>query len=133
MQCTGSNRLWPVQIPLDALPEGTELDANGNIMCLALRDARANYSGQPSAGGGQFEGEDALGLLGGDMVRHLQSGDVQGEAEKKRKKLHKALRQIEELKAKRAQGVELEKTQESKINREAELLAELQALEEAAD
>ena len=43
-----------------------------------------------------------LGLLGGDMVRQLQSADGAGEKEKKLKKVQKALRQIDELKAKQA-------------------------------
>jgi len=78
-----------------------------------------------------MEGDDAmLGMLGGDFVRQLGGGgDAIGEIEKRKKKLHKALRQIEELKAKRAQGLTLEKTQESKIEREAELLAELSGLD----
>ena len=36
-------------------------------------------------------------------------------ADKKRKKLQKALRQIDDLKAKKAQGVALEKTQEARV------------------
>ena len=56
--------------------------------------------------------------------------DGAGEAEKKKKKLQKAIRQIEELKEKRDSGAQLEKTQESKIEREGELRAELAALTE---
>ena len=41
----------------------------------------------------------------------------------------RALRQIGELKEKLAAGVKLEKTQEGKISREAELLAELAELD----
>jgi len=74
-----------------------------------------------------------LGLLGGDMVRQLQSTDGVGEKEKKMKKLQKALRQIEDLKAKQAQGITLEKTQEGKIVREDELRAELTELMMQAD
>ena len=39
-----------------------------------------------------------------------------------------ALRQIEELRMKQAQGLPLEKTQEGKIEREGDLRAELEAL-----
>ena len=80
-----------------------------------------------------MDGDDmGLGLLGGDMVRQLQSGDGAGEADKKRKKLQKALSQIESLKLKKEQGGTLEKTQEEKIAREEDLLAELAALEREA-
>ena len=48
------------------------------------------------------------------MVRQLQSVDAQSESEKKRKKLQKALRQIDDLKEKEQQGVKLEKTQQGK-------------------
>ena len=61
------------------------------------------------------------------MVRQLQSVDAQSESEKKRKKLQKALRQIDDLKEKEQQGVKLEKTQQGKIAREEELRAELVA------
>jgi uncharacterized protein with WD repeat len=82
----------------------------------------------------QYEGDDmGLGLLGGDMVRQLQSADGVSEREKKLKKLQKALRQIDELKAKRAAGTALEKTQEGKIEREEELKAELAELMAQAD
>ena len=81
-----------------------------------------------------MEGDDlGLGLLGGDMVRQLQSADVVGEKEKKIKKLQKALRQIEELKMKAASGVSLEKTQQEKIVREEELRRELDELRLQAD
>ena len=43
------------------------------------------------------------------------------------------LRQIEELKVKQASGATLEKTQEGKIEREAELRAELAELMAQAD
>mmetsp|Transcript_23344 Transcript_23344/g.50366 ORF Transcript_23344/g.50366 Transcript_23344/m.50366 type:complete len:443 (-) Transcript_23344:377-1705(-) len=130
VRVTGSNRLWQVELPLDSLPDGTELDQSGAIMCEAMRE-RPAYT-QQHAGAPLMEGDEmGLGLLGGDMVRQLQSGDGQGEADKKRKKLQKALRQIEELKAKKAQGGALEKTQEGKIAREAELITELAALDEA--
>jgi len=76
-----------------------------------------------------FDGDDmGLGLLGGDMVRQLQSADSVGEKEKKFRKLQKALRQIEELKTKQAAGVVLEKTQMGKIEREEELRTELEEL-----
>ena len=68
------------------------------------------------------------------MVRQLQSVDAQSESEKKRKKLQKALRQIDDLKEKEQQGVKLEKTQQGKIAREEELRAELEAVnKESAD
>ena len=51
-------------------------------------------------------------------------------ASRKKKKLLKALRDIEKLKAKRAEGRPLEKTQEDKIEREGELLDELRRMEE---
>ena len=52
-----------------------------------------------------LEGDDmGLGLLGGDMVRQLQSADGAGEKEKKLKKVQKALRQIDDLKAKQVGG-----------------------------
>ena len=44
-----------------------------------------------------------------------------------------ALRDIEKLKAKRAEGRPLEKTQEDKIEREGELLDELRRMEEEGD
>ena len=115
------------------MPEGTEVDAHGNLICTAMRDKPPLY--QPgSAASLNMEGDDlGLGLLGGDMVRQLQSTDGVGEKEKKMKKLQKALRQIEELKAKQAQGVALEKTQEGKIEREEELRAELSELMMQAD
>ena len=51
-----------------------------------------------------------------------------------RSPLHsQALRQIEDLKAKQAQGITLEKTQEGKIVREDELRAELTELMMQAD
>ena len=85
---------------------------------------------QPIRIGDQVGG---LGLLGGDMVRQLQSADGAGEKEKKLKKVQKALRQIDELKAKRSAGATLEKTQEGKIEREEELKAELAELMAQAD
>ena len=128
VRTAGSNRQWTVQLPLDALPDGTEVDGNGNLICLATRDRPPLY--QPGSAAPLLDGDDmGLGLLGGDMVRQLASVDSQSEAEKKRKKLQKALRQIEELKAKQAAGGELEKTQEGKIARESELRAELEALD----
>lgn len=131
----GSNRLWRVQLPLDCLPEGYEVDGEGNVMSVGLVEFNAhqrNNAPQHGVGsGGVMDADDmGLGLLGDDMVRQLQDGDVQGEAEKKRKKLTKALRQISDLKTKKAQGVALEKTQEEKIAREAELVAELGQLDE---
>ena len=94
-----------------------------------MRDRPPLY--QPGSCAPLVEGDDmGLGLLGGDMVRQLQSVDTQSETEKKRKKLQKALRQIDELKEKMAAGVRLEKTQETKITREDELRAELAALHE---
>ena len=129
VRTSGSNKLWQVRIPLDALPDGTEVDGNGNLVCLAMRDRPPLY--QPGSCAPLVEGDDmGLGLLGGDMVRQLQSVDTQSETEKKRKKLQKALRQIDELKEKMAAGVRLEKTQETKITREDELRAELAALHE---
>ena len=130
VRTAGYNRLWQVQIPLDALPDGTEVDMDGNLVCTALRDKPPLYqpgSAAPLVG----EGDDmGLGLLGGDMVRTMMgSADSQmGEKEKKMKKLHKALRQIDELKAKQESGVQLEKTQEGKIEREEQLRAELAEL-----
>ena len=53
----------------------------------------------------------------------------EGEKEKKMKKLQKVLRQIDELKAKQESGVQLEKTQEGKMEREEQLRAELAELE----
>jgi len=133
VRTSGSNKLWQVQIPLDALPDGTEVDGNGNLICLATRDRPPLY--QPGSCAPLLDGDDmGLGLLGGDMVRQLQSVDAQSESEKKRKKLQKALRQIDDLKEKEQQGVKLEKTQQGKIAREEELRAELEALnKEAAD
>jgi len=133
VRTSGSNKLWQVQIPLDALPDGTEVDGNGNLVCLATRDRPPLY--QPGSCAPLLDGDDmGLGLLGGDMVRQLQSVDAQSESEKKRKKLQKALRQIDDLKEKELQGVKLEKTQQGKIAREEELRAELEALnKEAAD
>ena len=134
VRTSGSNRLWPVQIPVDALPEGNEADANGNLICTALRDKPPLYQPGSAAQMG-LEGTDdmGLGLLGGDMVRQLQSADGVNEKEKKMRKLQKALRAIEELKAKQAQGVLLEKTQEGKIEREEELRNELNELMHQAD
>lgn len=127
VRVNGSNRLWQVELPLDCLPDGSEFDSNGNLMCVAMRD-RPTYV-QQQAGAPLMDGDDmGLGLLGGDMVRQLQSGDGPGELDKKKKKLQKALTQIESLKQKKAQGIVLEKTQEGKIAREEELLAELDAL-----
>jgi len=62
------------------------------------------------------------------MVRQLQSADELGEKEKKAKKLDKALRQIEELKLRQAKGIQLERTQQEKIEREDVLRAELAIL-----
>ena len=129
VRTAGSNKLWSVQIPVDALPDGTEVDHTGQLICTALRDNPPLY--QPgSAAGLMGEGDDmGLGILGGDMARSLlQSADGAGEKEKKLKKLQKALRQIEELKMKQAGGVVLEKTQEGKIEREEQLRAELAEL-----
>ena len=127
VRTSGSNKLWQVQLPLDALPDGTEVDGSGNLVCTATRDKPPLY--QPGSVAPTFEGDDlGLGLLGGDMVRQLQSADGMGEKEKKLKKLQKALRQIEELKQKQARGFPLEKTQEGKIEREEELRAELNHL-----
>ena len=74
-----------------------------------------------------------LGLLGAEIARQLQSADGMGEKEKKVKKLQKALRQIDELKARQAAGAPLEKTQLGKIQREDELRAELEGLMVEAD
>jgi len=130
VRCAGSNRLWQVQIPLDALPDGTEVDpATGQLICTSQRDQPPLY--QPgSAAAFMGEGDDlGLGLLGGDMVRTMMgSADGVGEKEKKMKKLQKALRQIDELKAKQEQGLTLEKTQQGKIEREEQLRAELAEL-----
>lgn len=123
--------LQQVQIPLDALPEGSEMDANGNLLPLSSRDRPPLY--QPGSCANLIDGDDmGLGLLGGDMVRQLQSADGAGEKEKRLKKLQKvnfcpacnpspsvfsnlicnqALRQIGELKEKQAAGAVLEKTQ----------------------
>lgn len=133
VRTTGSNKLWQVQIPLDALPDGTEVDGSGNLICLATRDRPPLY--QPGSCAPLLDGDDmGLGLLGGDMVRQLQSENAQSESEKKRKKLQKALRQIDDLKEKAQQGAKLEKTQQGKIEREHELRAELETLnKQAAD
>lgn len=97
-----------VQIPLAALPDGSEINANGQLLCVSSRDLPPLY--QPGSGANLIDGDDmGLGLLGGDMVRQLQSEG--SEKDKKLKKLQKALRQIEDLKAKQAAGTVLEKTQ----------------------
>ena len=81
-----------------------------------------------------MEGDDlGLGLLGDEMLGVLTSSDGKGESEKKLKKLLKAVRQIEELKAKRDGGADLEKTQLEKIEKEADLKAELAALQAKMD
>lgn len=133
VRTSGSNRLWQAQIPVDALPEGTEVDAHGKVVSSYLRDQPPLY--QPGTAAPHYEGDDlGLGLLGGDMVRQLQSAEPgPSEREKKVKKLQKALRQIDELKAKQAAGVVLEKTQEGKIEREADLRKELEAIMEETD
>ena len=133
VRAAGSNKLWHTQIPVDALPDGTEVDGNGQLINVAVRDRAPLY--QPGSAAPLIDGDDmGLGLLGGDMVRQLQSADNGlGEKEKKMKKLQKALRQIEELKAKAASGVNLEKTQQGKIEREAELLAEFEELRQEVD
>jgi len=133
VRLNGSNRLWQIQLPLDSLPDGSEIDHNGHLMCAGLRQPPAYVHQQ--VGAPLMDGDDmGLGLLGGDMVRQLQSGDGAGEADKKKKKLQKALSQIESLKMKKEGGGTLEKTQEEKIAREEELLAELAALDiEAPD
>ena len=43
VRTAGSNRLWQVQLPIDALPDGTEVDANGNLMCVSSRDRPPLY------------------------------------------------------------------------------------------
>lgn len=133
VRATGSNKLWEVVLPHDALPKETEFDQNGRVAYVptATNLDRSPYGMGAGGAAGGMEGDDAmLGMLGGDFVRQLGGGgDTVGELEKRKKKLHKALRQIEELKMKRAEGNSLEKTQESKIEREEELLAELAALE----
>ena len=122
----GSNKLWHQPIPVDALPEGTRVDSRGNLVSSEgdLPSANRASNDTPLAMGDDL----ALGLLGGDVVRQRQ--DEAGETEKKRKKLDKALREIEALKLRQAQGMRLERTQEGKIERETELrcaLAELLA------
>jgi len=130
VRTAGSNKLWQVQIPVDALPDGTDVDpVSGMLICTTSRDMPPLY--QPGSGAALVgEGDDmGLGLLGGDMVRTMMgSADGVGEKEKKMKKLQKALRQIDEIKAKQARGVALEKTQQGKIEREEALRAELQEL-----
>ena len=128
VRCPGSNRLWEVQLPVDALPDGSEVDAGGRLIVTWRRDQPPLYKPGSAANQYDYGDEMGLGLLGGDMVRQLQSTDGPGEKEKKMKKLQKALRQIDDLKAKQAQGATLEKTQEGKIEREEELRAELEAL-----
>lgn len=131
VRATGSNKLWEVVLPMDALPKGTELGAEGDVLYVPT-STNVDRSPYGMGGGGSAGGLDheMLGMLGGDFVRQLGGGnDAAGESEKKKKKLLKALRQIEQLKEKRAAGEMLEKTQEGKIEREAELLAELGALE----
>ena len=132
VRVNGSNRLWQAALPVDALPDGTEIDESGQIIryTLSAISGASESSGGCQSGGQLMDGDElGLGLLGGDMVRQLQSGDGQGDDDKKRKKLQKALRQIDELKAKMNAGEKLEKTQEGKIGREGELLIELAALE----
>ena len=132
IRTTGSNRLWQVQVPVEALPEGTEVDPSGRLVCASLRDKPPLY--QPGSAAPQYEGDDmGLGLLGAEIARQLQSADGMGEKEKKVKKLQKALRQIDELKARQAAGAPLEKTQLGKIQREDELRAELEGLMVEAD
>ena len=64
VRTSGSNKLWQVQIPLDALPDGTEVDGNGNLICLATRDRPPLY--QPGSCAPLLDGDDmGLGLLGG--------------------------------------------------------------------
>ena len=71
IRTSGSNKLWHAQIPLDALPDGTEVDGHGQLICVATRDAPPRY--QPGSAAPLVEGDDlGLGLLGGDMVRQLQ-------------------------------------------------------------
>ena len=133
VRASGSTQLWTNQIPLDALPDGTEVDANGNLILAPLRNKPPLY--QPGGASLDMEGDLGLGLLGGDMVRQLGAAADGGasEKDKKLKKLQKALRQIEELKLKQSQGIALEKTQEGKIEREEELRAELEELRKEED
>ena len=101
-------------------------------MSTNLRERPPLY--KPGSAAPAGDGDDmGLGLLGGDFARTLHHGDGGGEWEKKKKKLQKALRDIEKLKAKRAEGRPLEKTQEDKIEREGELLDELRRMEEEGD
>ena len=115
------------------MPDGTEVDANGNLILAPLRNKPPLY--QPGGASLDMEGDLGLGLLGGDMVRQLGAAADGGasEKDKKLKKLQKALRQIEELKLKQSQGIALEKTQEGKIEREEELRAELEELRKEED
>ena len=132
VRTSGSNRLWHVQLPLDCLPDGTEVDGAGHLVSTNLRERPPLY--KPGSAAPAGDGDDmGLGLLGGDFARTLHHGDGGGEWEKKKKKLQKALRDIEKLKAKRAEGRPLEKTQEDKIEREGELLDELRRMEEEGD
>ena len=98
MRTSGSNRLWHVQLPLDCLPDGTEVDGAGHLVSTNLRERPPLY--KPGSAAPAGDGDDmGLGLLGGDFARTLHHGDGGGEWEKKKKKLQKALRDIEKLKA----------------------------------
>ncbi len=75
VRTSGSNRLWHVQLPIDCLPEGTELDAQGKVMCAYPKDRPPLYQPGTHAhvNANVLDGDEQLaaGLLGGDMVRAL--------------------------------------------------------------
>ena len=136
IRASGSNKLWHAPIPVDALPEDITVDSNGSLVCRSTNQRdRPPPTCHGDAAAPLVMGDDlGLDLLGGDMVQELQATDEGGlrESERRRKKLQKALREIEALKLRQAQGMQLERTQVSKIEREAELRAtsaELQHIE----
>lgn len=130
VRTSGSNRVWNVQVPLDALPDGTELGSQGELVCAAARDVAPRYQPGSCAQSVDMAGDDlGLGLLGDEMLGALTEDSGKGEDEKKLKKLQKAIRAIEELKAKLAGGTTLEKTQLEKIEKEDVTRAELAELQ----
>ena len=44
VRTSGSNKLWHAQIPVDALPDGTDVD-NGNLMCNTSQDMTPTIPG----------------------------------------------------------------------------------------
>ncbi|EOD36445.1 hypothetical protein EMIHUDRAFT_226503 [Emiliania huxleyi CCMP1516] len=75
VRATGSNKLWEVTVPVDALPKGTELDARGNVLYVptATNADRSACGVGGGVGGGGLEGDDAmLGMLGGDFESKIE-------------------------------------------------------------